>query len=145
MYDTSANFLNVHEWAYGLTEVAHILSLAVGIGLIALVDLRLLGMGLSGSSPARLARATTLVSLVGLIIAVTSGLMILSTDPIRYIAHPTMRLKLVLVPIALAFNYTIRARIVRGGYLPAVGRSVAVVSLMLWVSIVFSGIFYAFT
>jgi hypothetical protein len=135
----------VHEWAYGLTEVAHILSLAVGIGLIALVDLRLLGMGLSGSSPARLARATTLVSLVGLIIAVTSGLMILSTDPIRYIAHPTMRLKLVLVPIALAFNYTIRARIVRGGYLPAVGRSVAVVSLMLWVSIVFSGIFYAFT
>jgi hypothetical protein len=29
--------------------------------------------------------------------------------------------------------------------MPAVVRSVAVVSLMLWVSIVFSGIFYSFT
>src|SRR5262245_9727372 len=118
MYDTSANFLNVHEWAYGLTEVAHILSLAMGIGLIALVDLRLLGVGLSGTSPARLARATTLYSLIGLTVAVTSGLMILSTDPIRYIAHPTMRLKLFLVPVALAFNYTIRARVLRGAYMP---------------------------
>jgi len=145
MYDTSANFLNVHEWAYGLTEVAHILSLAVGIGLIALVDLRLLGVGLLAASPARLARATMLASLIGLIIALTSGLMILSTDPIRYVAHPTMRLKLVLVVIALAFNYTIHARVVRGDYLPAVGRSVAVVSLTLWLSIVFCGIFYAFT
>ncbi len=145
MYDTSANFLNAHEWAYGVTEVAHILSLAVGIGLIALVDLRLLGVGVCAASPARLARATTLASLVGLIVAVTTGLMILSTDPIRYSAHPTMRLKLVLLVVALAFNYTIRARVVRGGYLSAVGRSVAVVSLMLWVSVVFTGVFYAFT
>ena len=145
MYDTSTNFLNVHEWAYGLTEIAHIVSLAVGIGLIALVDLRLLGVRVCAASPARLARATTLASLVGLIVAVTSGLMILSTDPIRYIAHPTMRLKLVLVLVALAFNYTIRARVVQGSYLPAVGRSVALVSLVLWISIVFGGIFYAFT
>ena len=145
MYDTSSNFLNLHEWAYGLTEIAHILSLAVGIGLIVLVDLRLLGVGLSQASPARLARVTTLGSLIGLIIAVTSGLMILSTDPIRYMTHPTLRLKLYLVLVALAFNYTIRARVVRGGHMPAVSRSVAAVSLMLWVSIVFSGVFYAFT
>jgi hypothetical protein len=145
MYDTSSNFLNVHEWAYGLTEVAHILSLAVGIGLIVVVDLRLLGIGLSGASPERLARATTLGSLIGLIVAVTSGLMIFSTDPIRYMAHPTMRFKLYLVLAALAFNYTIRARVLRGGQITAVGRSVAAVSLTLWVSIIFSGIFYAFT
>jgi hypothetical protein len=145
MYDTSSNFLNVHEWAYGLTEVAHILSLAAGIGLIVLVDLRLLGIGPPGVNPARLARATTLGSLVGLIVAVTTGLMIFSTDPLRYIAHPTMRLKLYLVLIALAFNYTVRARVIRGGHMPAVSRSVAAVSLVLWVSIVFSGIFYSFT
>jgi hypothetical protein len=145
MYDTSSNFLNVHEWAYGLTEVAHILSLAVGIGLIVVVDLRLLGIGLSGTSPERLSRATALGSLIGLIVAVTSGLMIFSTDPIRYMAHPTMRFKLYLVLAALAFNYTIRARVLRGSHIPAAGRSVAAVSLVLWVSIVFSGIFYAFT
>jgi hypothetical protein len=46
--DTSTNFLNVHEWAYGATEAVHILSLAVGIGPIALVDLRPLGVGTNG-------------------------------------------------------------------------------------------------
>jgi len=145
MYDPSSNFLNAHEWAYGLTEIAHIVSLAVGIGLIVVVDLRLLGMGLARTSPERLARATALGSLIGLIVAVTSGLMILSTDPIRYITHPTMRLKLILLLAALAINYTIRARVVRGGHMPVVNWSVAAVSLTLWVSIVFIGIFYAFT
>ena len=145
MYDTSTNFLNVHEWAYGLTEIAHIVSLAVGIGLIALVDLRLLGAGLVAAPPARLVRATALASLTGLVVAITSGLMIISTDPIRYFRHPTMRLKLGLLVAALVFNYTIHGRAARGGYSPMVGRSVAAVSLVLWVTIVFSGIFYAFT
>lgn len=145
MYDTSTNFLNVHEWAYGLTEVAHILSLAIGLGFIALVDLRLLGVGVQKASPERLWRATSIVSLMGLIVAVTSGLMIFSTDPVRYFGHPTMRFKLVLVVVALAFNYTLHSRVVRGNYPPIVGGGVAVLSLMMWVAVVFSGIFYAFT
>ena len=145
MYDTSTNFLNVHEWAYGVTEIAHILSLVLGVGLIALVDLRLLGVGVPGTTPTRLARATGLGTLVGLVVAVTSGFMIFSTDPIRYMAHPAIRFKLLLLLVALAFNYTVHARAARGGYSPAVGRGVASVSLVLWVSIVFSGIFYSFT
>lgn len=145
VYDTSTNFLNVHEWAYGLTEVVHILSLAIGVGLIALVDLRLLGVGVENASAERLWRATALVSLMGLVVAVTTGLMIFSTDPVRYFQHPTMRFKLLLVLVALAFNYTVHNRVVRGRY-PSIARSsVAALSLMMWVAIVFSGIFYAFT
>ena len=102
MYDTSTNFLNVHEWAYGVTEIVHILSLAVGIGLIALVDLRLLGVGIERVSAERLWRATAVASLIGLAVAVTTGLMIFSTDPIRYYQHPTMRFKVGLVMVALA-------------------------------------------
>jgi len=145
VYDTSTNFLNVHEWAYGLTEITHILSLAVGIGLIALVDLRLLGVGFQQASPERLWRATAVVSLMGLIVAVTTGLMIFSTDPIRYFEHPTMRFKLVLVLVALAFNYTVHGRVVGGGSPRIAAASVAVVSLAMWVTVVFSGVFYAFT
>jgi type III secretory pathway component EscS len=145
VYDTSTNFLNVHEWAYGLTEIAHILSLAVGVGLIALVDLRLLGVGVGRASAERLWRATAVVSLMGLIVAVTTGLMIFSTDPIRYFQHPTMRFKLVLVLVALAFNYTVHSRVARGRYPRLAVSSVAVLSLVMWVTVVFSGIFYAFT
>src|SRR5215831_1338122 len=118
MYDTSTNFLNVHEWAYGVTEVVHILSLAVGIGLIALVDLRLLGVGIERATAERLWRATAAASLMGLVVAVTTGLMIFSTDPIRYLGHPAMQFKVVLVVVALTFNYTLHSRAARGAYSP---------------------------
>jgi hypothetical protein len=143
--DTSTNFLIVHEWAYGLTEIAHILSLAVSIGLIALVDLRLLGVGPRDVTPARLLRATAIGTVTGLMIAVTSGLLIASTDPVRYFNHPTMRLKLMAVIVGLVFNYALHNRVAGGTSSPAAGRIVAVLSLVIWTTAVFGGIFYAFT
>jgi hypothetical protein len=145
MYDTSANFLIVHEWAFGLTEIAHIVSLAVSIGSIALVDLRLLGLGPRDVTPARLVRATAIGTVIGLVTAITSGLIIASTDPTRYFNHPTMQLKLLLVIVGLVFNYTLHNRVAVGTYSPAAGRIVAALSLAIWTTAVFSGIFYAFT
>ena len=145
MYDASANFLNVHEWAYGVTEVAHIVSLAVAIGLVAVIDLRLLDQGIVDVAPARLLRATAIATLIGFVVALTTGFMIFSTDPVRYFEHPAMRLKLILVLVAVAFNYTIHSRVASGSRSAATCRTVAVVSLVLWISVVFTGIFYAFT
>ena len=145
VYDASTNFLIVHEWAYGLTEIVHILSLAVGVGLIAVVDLRVLGVGPVRATPERLLRSTVVGSLIGLILACTSGLLIASTDPVRYFNHPTMRLKLLVVVVGLAFNYTVHNRVLRGASAPATARTVAVISLLVWTSAVFGGIFYAFT
>jgi hypothetical protein len=143
--EASANFLNAHEWAYGMAEVAHIVSLAMAIGLIAIVDLRLLNHGIVHATPGRLLRATAIGTLIGFIVAITTGFMIVSTDPARYFAHPTMRLKLILLLVALGFNYTIHSHVARGSRSRVICRSVAVVSLALWMSVVFSGIFYAFT
>lgn len=145
MSDLSANFLNTHEWAYGLTEVAHILSLAVAIGLVAIVDLRLLNQGIVRATAGRLLRATAIGTLVGFVTAITTGLMIFSTDPATYIGHPTMKLKLALLLVALVYNYTIHSHVARGSRSPVVCRSAAVLSLALWTSVVFTGIFYAFT
>lgn len=145
MYDASHNFLNVHEWAYGATEIVHILSLTAAIGFIALVDLRLLGVAVGQASAARLARATAVGSLIGLVVAITTGFMVFATDPVRYFNHPTMRLKLVMLLVAIIFNYSVHARVARGDFPLAIRRGVASISLLLWVTIVFSGIFYSFT
>jgi hypothetical protein len=145
MYDPSTNFLNVHEWAYGLTEVVHILSLAIGVGLITVVDLRVLGIGPAQASPERLLKSTAIGTVIGLVLAVTSGLLIASTDPGRYYNHPTMQLKLLLVVFGLAFNYAVHNRVLRRGHAPAIAQAVAVTSLLVWTGAVFGGIFYAFT
>ena len=56
-----------------------------------------------------------------------------------------MRLKLLLIVVALVFNYAVHNRLVSGGYSLLTSRCVAAGSLAIWVAIVFSGIFYAFT
>jgi hypothetical protein len=72
-------------------------SFAVAVGLIAVVDLRLLNHGVVQATPARVLRATSIATLIGLVVAMTTGLMIVSTDAARYFGHPTMRLKLILL------------------------------------------------
>ncbi|MEO8069823.1 MAG: DUF6644 family protein [Acidobacteriota bacterium] len=145
MYDPQTNFLNVHEWAYGLTECVHIVAFAFSFGTIVLVDLGLLGVGLKRITPAKLQRELMLWTLVGLVVVITTGFMIFSTDPGRYYVHPVMRLKVTLLAFAILYHYTIHQRVVRSDDTGGLGKAVALGSIAVWVSIVFCGLFYAFT
>jgi hypothetical protein len=145
MYDINTNFLNVHEWAYGVTEVVHISALALAIGTIAAVDLRLMGAGVRASSAQAIARQLAPWTLTGLGLVIVSGLMIFSTDPLRYYYHPTFRLKIALLVIGLLYNYTLHGLAVRPATSVVLARFAAIGSLALWVSVVFCGLFYAFT
>src|SRR6266699_154308 len=49
-YDPATNPLNNNEWAFPLFECIHIAGFALSIGTIAIVDLRLLGMGMRRQS-----------------------------------------------------------------------------------------------
>jgi hypothetical protein len=145
MYDINTNFLNAHEWAYGVTEVVHISALALSIGTIAAVDLRLMGAGVRASSAEGLARQLAPWTLAGLALVIVSGLMIFSTDPLRYYYHPTFRLKIELLVLGLLYNYTLHSVAVRPATPMVLARVAAVGSIALWVSVVFCGLFYAFT
>src|SRR5262245_15770758 len=137
MYDASSNFLNVHEWAYGLTEIVHIASLALSIGTIALVDLRLLGAGLRSTSAEDLSRQLAPWTMVGLILVIVSGFMVFLTDPLRYGTHPTFQLKMGLLVFAIVYHYTARRTATKPGATPGLASLVAVGSLAVWISIVF--------
>jgi len=47
--------------------------------------------------------------------------------------------------VAVIYNYTIHRKVAQSNPSLLVGGAVAVVSLLLWISIVFAGLFYAFT
>src|SRR5271165_3046109 len=109
----------------------------------ALVDFRLLGFGLQKQTPAQIARAFDWWMLGGLIVAVFSGLLLFSTDPDMYYLNWSFLIKMACLVLAIAFNYTIHRRAISKGLPPAAGRVVACVSLVLWVSVIFGGIFIA--
>ncbi len=139
------NPLNNNEWSFPLVECIHIATFAMAIGTIALVDFRLLGLALRNRKPAELLRATSLWTLIGLIIAITTGLVIFTTDPQAYFYNPSFRFKCIALLVALIYNYTIHRRTaLSDSRRPILGGLVAVVSLALWISVVFSAIFYSF-
>jgi hypothetical protein len=144
-YDPATNPLNNNEWAFPLCECIHIASFALSVGTIAIVDLRLLGLGLRHQTAAQLVRDTMLWTLAGLTIVITSGLVIFTSDPLRYYYSPAFRLKIICLLIAIIFNYTVHRKVAQSKDPGLAGGLVGAISLLLWITIVFAGLFYAFT
>ena len=143
-YDVANNPLNTNEWAFPVCEVLHIIGFAIAIGTITMVDLRLLGIGLKKESAAELLKGTAPWTLGGLALVLISGPLIFSSDPNMYLRNASFRFKITMLVLAIIFNYTIHRWVAlkhsSGG--PAV--LAGLISLALWISVVFGGIFIAF-
>ncbi|HWE49542.1 MAG TPA: DUF6644 family protein [Bryobacteraceae bacterium] len=145
VYDPATNPLNNNEWSFPLAECFHIAAFAMSIGTISLVDLRILGLGMVHQKPSQLLKDTYLWTLAGLIITITAGMIIFTTGPLFYYYSDAFRYKMGALVVAIVYNYTIRKKIAQSDNTGPMGKLVAVGSLMLWISIVFAGLFYAFT
>ena len=144
-YDPATNPLNNNEWSFPLAECVHIAMFAMSIGTIAVVDLRLLGLLFKKQTPADVLKATSLWTLIGLVVVITSGLIIFTTDPLSYFYNNAFRYKLIALAVAVLFNYTIHRKVAMSSQSRPLQVMVGGLSLLLWISIVFAGIFYAFT
>jgi len=137
------NPLNESALAFPILECFHILGFALTIGTIALVDFRLLGFGLRQNA-GDLAKALAPWTLFGLVVVLLSGPMLFSSDPDMYYLNFSFQIKMVLLVLAIVFHYTIRRKLLRGELSPGLNKPVAFISLLLWTSIIFAGIFIAF-
>jgi hypothetical protein len=144
IYDLNANPLNSNEWAFPLTECFHITSFALSIGTIMLVDLRLLGLAFRHQTAGQLVKDTSLWTLAGLIIVIISGLLIFSSDPIRYIYNGGFQWKMVALVLAIIFNYTIHRKVALSNPSPLAARVVGALSVFLWILVPFGGIWISF-
>ena len=144
IYDLNANPLNSNEWAFPLTECFHITSMALSIGTIALVDLRLLGLGMKHQTAGQLLKDTGIWTFAGLVIVIISGLLIFSSDPLRYINNSGFVFKMGVLLLAILFNYTIHRKVALSNASPGMAKLVGAISLLLWVLVPFGGIWISF-
>jgi hypothetical protein len=139
------NPLNSSELSFPIIECFHIAGFIVGIGSAALVDFRLLGIGLRRQTPEQLTRDTSLWTLAGLTVAIFAGLLLYSTDPDKYYLNTPFVVKSACLVLAIVFHYTIHRKVALSGASPAGNRLAALVSLSLWVSVVVGGLVVSFT
>jgi len=143
-YDPANNPLNTNEWAFPVCEVIHIVGFAMLIGTITIVDLRLLGLGMRRQTAAELVKDTAPWTLLGLVLVLISGPLIFSSDPNLYMHNQSFRFKITMLILSIIFNWTLHRKVAMSPNPGAMGAVVGGVSMLMWASIIFAGIFIAF-
>jgi hypothetical protein len=137
--------LNETEWAFPLAECVHIGGFAIGVGSIALVDFRLLNLALREVPPARIVRYTELWTIFALVFVLFSGFALFLSQAGIYLINPIFPWKMYVLAAALIYNFTIHRKVATmDNPSPALCKTVAIVSILLWVAVVFGGIFTGF-
>ena len=145
LQNTIVDALNNSEWAFPLAECIHIGGFAIGVGSIALLDFRLLNLGLRDETPARILRYTEPWTLIAMMLVIFSGFTLFLSQVHIYLINLVFPIKMYVLGAALIYNFTIHRRVATMEKPPpALSRLVAIVSLLLWVSVVFGGIFTGF-
>ncbi len=140
-----ADLLNEADWTFALAECVHIGGFAVGVGSIALVDFRMLNLGLRHETAARILKYTEPWTLIALVFVVFSGAALFLSQTEIYLVNQIFPIKMYLLVAALIYNFTIHRKVANmKDPSPVLSKLVASVSLLLWVSIVFGGLFTGF-
>lgn len=144
MLTQALNPLNASPLIFPALECAHIIGFALSIGTIAVLDFRLLGLGLIHHRSSELAKDLAPWTLVGLAIMLLSGPAMFSSDPDMYYLNGAFQIKMVALLAAMVFNYTIHRKVAAQDPSSGGAKLVACISLTLWMSIILCGIFIGF-
>lgn len=129
------------SWLFPAIQSIHIIGLTLLVGTIAMMDFRLLGLGMRqhavGDLASRLAPWTT----GGLLTVLVTGPVLFGSDLTRYVNNPAFVLKMGLLAAALAAHFTLhRSSVGAGaGLTPTRQKLAASLSLILWSSVVLAG------
>ena len=134
--------LATHPWAYPALEVVHIVGIALLLGNLVALELRV--WGAAATLPvAALARLALSLSVAGFGLAAVSGLLMFSSQPGDLLANRPFVIKIGLLMAAGTNAALFHAR---GGLqrLDGVARTQTVVSLGLWLAVMIAGRWIAY-
>ena len=83
---------NAGSWSYGIVNLIHILGVGSLFGAVLVLDLRLLGAWRS-IPLASIARPTESIAATGFVIALASGVCLITTNATEYIGNPFLLIK----------------------------------------------------
>ena len=134
-------------WAFPILEAVHLIGLCVLGGALLVVDLRLLGLGLTSQPVARLARNARPWLVGSLVLMAATGVPLFLSEAIRAYYNTAFWVKMCTLPAALAFTFVVRERVARREAPDPgmVGRVVGAVSLALWFTVAAAGRWIGFS
>jgi hypothetical protein len=145
-------FMAESATAFPWVESVHVAAITTVIGVIAIVDLRLIGVASKSYSVSRLTKALLPLTWVGFALAVVTGLLLFASQPVTYFNNFAFRMKMVLL-VAAGLNMVVFHLITMRGIalwdrdapVPGAAKAAGVLSIIIWVLIVVCGRWIGFT
>lgn len=134
--------LQTSPWAYPALEVLHLFGIALLLGNLVLLELRVFGLGAALPVPT-LARLSLTLAGAGFSLAAASGLLMFGTQPAELLANRAFTLKMLLLLLAACNAGWFHGR---GSLhkLDALARAQMVLSTLIWLAVLACGRWIAY-
>ena len=138
--DSQAWSTALHEslWAWPLVESTHVLTVALFVGVLVMVDLRLLGVAFKDTPVSTMTGRVLPWSVAGFCVMVVTGLLLFYANPVNLAHNVWFRAKVILLVLA-AVNAWDRARWDSQPRPPLSVRLVAATSVSVWAGVILTG------
>ena len=135
------------NWLFPVIEAVHLLALSVLGGTVLMVDLRLMGFGLKSRSASELWRAARPWMIGALAMMIATGVPLFLSEPIKCYYNDSFWVKMTTLPIAIAFAFTIRSRVIQESVRNTARRQMLVgaLSIALWFTVDAAGRWIGFS
>lgn len=131
-------------WAYPIVLSTHAVGMSVVVGTIVIVDLRILGF--ASKIPLNSFDRLIIVSWTGVALNFLSGVALFTADPAQFLYHPVFWIKISLIIVGAVLVYVLWRAVKSDEEKPdetseasARTKSIALVSLLLWVCVIVAG------
>jgi hypothetical protein len=131
-------------WLFPAIEAVHLLALALLGGAILMLDLRLLGLGLTGQPASRVERETRPWLIGALATMVVTGGLLGVSEALKLYDKRAFWVKMIALSCALVFTFAIKGPLARRDP-GAIGKAAALVSLALWLTVAIAGRWIGFS
>ena len=136
------DWIATSSYAAPLINVAHILALVILFGSLLIVDVRLLGRGMTNQPVAQVARDARPWLIGALICMLLTGIAYGLSVPLKEYYSPFFWLKMRLLLFTLIFTFTLRHKVTMADEArvgPVWGKVVGLVSIVLWTWVAVEG------
>lgn len=132
-------------WLFPAIEAVHLLALALLGGAVLLLDLRLLGLGLTLQPTSAVERGARPWLIAALTTMIVSGVLIGISEALKLYDKQAFWVKMAALLAALIFTFAIKLPLARRDVTGLAAKALAVVSLGLWLTVALAGRWIGFS
>src|SRR4029077_7158449 len=148
-YDTGiGEYIRNSAWLFPVIEAVHLLGFGLTLGSVLIVELRLLGVGLSRQPVSQLAANAQPWLLGGISLMFASGIPLFLSESIKAYYSFAFWVKMTSLFLVLLFTFTFLRRVTQldpPPDRPLLGRFTALTSLVLWFGVAWGGRWIGFS